>query len=69
MNHGSCAICGEPFKSQEWQCRRQSWLDLGGNPDNLPPEACVHRECNGQEQWRLRTGKIKLSELFNQAPG
>lgn len=58
-----CKICGATFKKNDLALIRNAWLQAGGS-GILPELAKVHPDCDKQEQAMLKSGKIKLAELF-----
>jgi len=57
-------ICGEIFKKDDLALIRDAWLQAGGF-GILPEQAKVHLECNMKEQALIKSGKIKLPEIFS----
>lgn len=58
-----CKICGKEFKKGEVATVRTAWLRAGGF-GTVPPEARVHPHCDTREAAGLKSGKIKLSDIY-----
>lgn len=63
-----CAICGKNFKKDDLALIRDAWLIAVGS-GILPEQAKVHLDCNKKEQALIKSGKIKLTELFSNSSG
>lgn len=57
-----CGICGKG-KQDDLFTFRQSWLAFGGF-GSVPEYARVHLECDNKEQEQIKSGKIKLENLY-----
>jgi len=58
-----CAICKNSFKVNDLTTIRESWI-LDGGWGTIPESAIAHPACDSREQKDLKSGKIKLSDLW-----
>lgn len=62
----NCAICGKEFGEGQYSTVRETWLKAGGWGD-IPDAAIVHPACDQDEMAKIKSGKVKLSDIWNTA--
>jgi hypothetical protein len=56
-----CAICHQ--EGSDLHTVRESWTQAGGW-GSIPDAAIVHPACDRKEQRLLKSGRLKLSDIF-----
>lgn len=62
-----CGICGDKFEEGDCSTLREAWLQAGGM-GSIPIHAIVHPDCNAIEQHHLKSGRVRLEDIYRKNP-